>query len=174
MLYIIGNPQFNNEEIAAKRNFKNVEEMNKVLIDKWNSIVNEKDFIIVIGNFGKGKAEDFKKILKELKGQKILLIGEKYNSSYSNIYWQTVGFAFASISNFYKDIEDKRFMFFANNYEKAEKDERIYCCGGDMFEEVIKDNIININCDLWDYSPINTDNLLNIYNNLKEEDNNDC
>lgn len=55
-----------------KRNFKNVEEMNDTLIEKWNINVREDDVVFVLGNL----VYDFSKyeiILNMLRGVKVLL-----------------------------------------------------------------------------------------------------
>ena len=61
----------------SRRPFKNVEEMDKALIENWNSIVNEKDIVYHIGDFGNYD------IVKKLNG-KIRLVAGNYECSDAN------------------------------------------------------------------------------------------
>jgi calcineurin-like phosphoesterase family protein len=65
------------------RPFATVDEMNRALIDNWNSLVTDRDEIYVLGDFMyKGKGRDANGILSKLKGRKYLIEGnhEKYLS----------------------------------------------------------------------------------------------
>ncbi len=56
----------------ANRPFSSVEEMNGVMIDRWNQLVKPGDFIYHLGDFGWHKCDE---IIKRLPGQKFLIIG---------------------------------------------------------------------------------------------------
>lgn len=80
-IYVISDLHFGHKGIIklCNRPFKTVEEMDKVLIDNWNSVVDEDDLVYVLGDFAfKGKkAEDY---LDKLNGRIILVRGnhDKY------------------------------------------------------------------------------------------------
>lgn len=57
------------------RPFKNVEEMNKALIDRWNSVVSPEDIVYVLGDMFWCKADEALSVLDKLHGQKFLIKG---------------------------------------------------------------------------------------------------
>lgn len=60
----------------AGRPFKSTEEHDKTLIDNWNSLVGEKDFVIHLGDFcWARKPEDMREYCSKLKGRIIFIRG---------------------------------------------------------------------------------------------------
>lgn len=57
------------------RPWKSVEEMNKALVDAWNTTVKQNDTIYFLGDLSFGKAEPTEEILKNLSGNKYLVYG---------------------------------------------------------------------------------------------------
>lgn len=75
--WVISDTHFYHERILGycQRPFKTVEEMNEVLIKNWNSVVNEDDIVYILGDFCFGNKEMLKQIVSQLKGRKILILG---------------------------------------------------------------------------------------------------
>jgi calcineurin-like phosphoesterase family protein len=59
----------------CNRPFSSVEEMNQVMIERWNSVVGKKDQVMYLGDFSFGKLEQTIEILKQLNGYKFLIEG---------------------------------------------------------------------------------------------------
>lgn len=57
------------------RPFNNVEEMNRALIENWNRKVSKDDTIFHLGDFAFAKPAKIEKILQDLNGKKILIMG---------------------------------------------------------------------------------------------------
>lgn len=57
------------------RPFSSRDEMNKTLINNWNSVVRDKDIIFILGDFCFDKKTQWIKFLKQLKGEKYLILG---------------------------------------------------------------------------------------------------
>jgi calcineurin-like phosphoesterase family protein len=57
------------------RPFDSLEEMEKEMIDRWNSVVGEKDIIFHLGDFSFGGKQHWKHKLDRLNGQKYLAVG---------------------------------------------------------------------------------------------------
>lgn len=81
--FYIADPHFGHERIIeiCNRPFTDVEDMNKQLIEKWNSKVTNEDTVYILGDFCfKMSKQDAIKILKQLNGKKILVRGnhDKY------------------------------------------------------------------------------------------------
>jgi calcineurin-like phosphoesterase family protein len=79
MLYFTADTHFNHANIIKnnKRPFSNVEQMNNILIQNWNSCVSEDDEIYILGDFmlNNGTGKDANNILRRLNGKKYLIKG---------------------------------------------------------------------------------------------------
>ena len=77
MFYYTSDLHFNHSKIMqyCNRPFPNVEEMNKALIVNWNSRVQNKDTVFILGDFGFLDGEQANNLLKQLKGKKVLIVG---------------------------------------------------------------------------------------------------
>lgn len=103
MNYYISDTHFGHENIIRfdKRPFCNIEEMENTLIDNWNSVVDNGDTVYILGDFCWGKEEEWRRILKLLKGNKVLIQGNhdlKKMSSELNRMFQDI--------KQYKEIKD--------------------------------------------------------------------
>jgi calcineurin-like phosphoesterase family protein len=83
MIFFTADTHFCHSNIInhCQRPFDNVDEMNRALIENWNSYVTNRDEIYILGDFMyKGKGKDANEILARLNGKKYLIIGnhEKY------------------------------------------------------------------------------------------------
>jgi len=83
MTYFTADTHFCHGNIIGScyRPFKDVREMNREMISKWNSYVTDHDEIYILGDFlYKGTGREANRILSELKGRKYLIKGnhEKY------------------------------------------------------------------------------------------------
>lgn len=88
--YFIADTHFGDDNIRRYENrpFETTEQMNEVLISKWNSTVSENDEVYILGDFGADGYE--KDILSVLKGTKYLVKGN--HDTKSNEYYREVGF----------------------------------------------------------------------------------
>lgn len=76
-IYVISDTHFNHKNIIeySERPFQSVEEMNQTMIDNWNKTVKEEDYVYFLGDFCLGGRENIKKFGLQLKGHKILIMG---------------------------------------------------------------------------------------------------
>lgn len=93
MLYIISDTHFNHKKVIEyeDRPFKNVEEMNKIIIENWNKTISTMDTIYHLGDFAWGNKGKIKKIVQQLNGYKILIKGN-HDRNHSKTWWYDVGF----------------------------------------------------------------------------------
>jgi calcineurin-like phosphoesterase family protein len=79
------------------RPFNNLDEMHAAIIDRWNSVVNSKDVVYVVGDFAFGKHNI--KIANSLNGKKKLVMGNHdtyptadylpyFDKLYGVIFWE--------------------------------------------------------------------------------------
>ncbi len=95
-IFFIGDTHFGDSHIIdyEQRPFENVEEMDRELINRWNSVVTADDTVFMIGDFSLYSKEKTKEICNKLKGEKILISGnhdsnlEKYyyECGFNNVY----------------------------------------------------------------------------------------
>lgn len=67
--------------------------MNEVLIKNWNSVINEGDIVYILGDFCFGNKEMLREIVSQLKGRKILILGNHdrlTKGAYLDVGFETV------------------------------------------------------------------------------------
>lgn len=77
------------------RPFASVEEMDERLIKNWNSVVQNGDTTYILGDFCWGKEPEWKRLLPQLKGNKVLIRGNHDLQSMS-----------AELRNMFQDVKD--------------------------------------------------------------------
>ena len=77
MIYFISDTHFHHHNIIkyCNRPFKDVDEMNKVLIKNWNNTVTDFDTIFHLGDVALTSESEMKDMIPKLKGKKILIKG---------------------------------------------------------------------------------------------------
>lgn len=77
MIYYIGDIHFGHKNVIKydNRPFGSIEEMDKTLIENWNSVVTDEDDVYIIGDFIYRSSHVATYYLKQLKGHKHLIIG---------------------------------------------------------------------------------------------------
>lgn len=71
-IYFISDTHFNHKNIIkyCNRPFKDVEEMNKVLIENWNNTITDFNTIFHLGDVALTNESEMKEIISKLKGKK--------------------------------------------------------------------------------------------------------
>ena len=77
MKYYIADTHFGHENIIklCGRPFADAEEMDRVIIENWNSVVNDNDDVYIVGDFSHKSEKPVTGYLKQLKGRKHLIAG---------------------------------------------------------------------------------------------------
>lgn len=75
--FVISDTHFFHANIIkyCSRPFADVEEMNTVMVNNWNSVVSPDDTVFHVGDFSFGKIENVAAIRKQLNGKIILILG---------------------------------------------------------------------------------------------------
>lgn len=79
-IFFISDLEFGRPEIIGldRRSFSSVPEMGEEMVARWNAVVTENDLVVIVGDFCRD-AVLANKTLQELKGHKILVIGNNDN-----------------------------------------------------------------------------------------------
>jgi len=78
MRYYTADPHFFHEALNThmdKRGFKNAEQMNAYMIEKWNQKVRQKDEVVIIGDLSWGSPQETNALLEQLHGKLYLIEG---------------------------------------------------------------------------------------------------
>ena len=78
-----------------KRPFSSIEEHDKVLMDNWNSVVNDGDTVYILGDEHWGKAPEVYDYFKQLKGRKVCIKGNHTLKHFSQ-----------NLKNLFDDVRD--------------------------------------------------------------------
>ncbi len=116
--FYIADTHFGHDNIIrlCNRPFKNAEEMDKVLIENWNSVVTDKDDVYILGDFAyrfeQGKLQQY---LESLKGRKYMILGNHDKDIRRNAHND----AFVWVKD-YADISDNGRRVILSHYPMVE------------------------------------------------------
>ena len=161
--HIISDIRFNDFD-AAKANFTLIEDYNDFRINKWNSVVNEDDTVLIFGKFGGG---DMKSIINKLNGT-IIIADSDDNQNYSINEWKNMGVKYVLKRNAFHTYGDNKTAYFTPVRLDDNDDSIIFTTEKDNLGQVFKGNRLSIEAKYWDYTPIKLDELGDIIERMKE------
>jgi calcineurin-like phosphoesterase family protein len=161
------NRQFKNKEIAIKK----VEEMNNFIIHNHNMVVKEDDMVFHIGDFcffnthggkcGEGESLKYTDYLKKLNGNIILISGnhESHNGTPNLIKSIKIEYG-GYLINLVHDPCHANFNFSINLTGHVHKQWKVKkLVSGKKYTWCI-----NVGIDVWDYKPIDINQIIARYN----------
>ncbi|MGB2842238.1 MAG: metallophosphoesterase [Halobacteriota archaeon] len=165
MIYLISDLHLDYKNIIkyCDRPFSSVEEMNRTIIDNWNEVVNEDDFVYLVGDLAFGrKRTKIRYGLKKMNGNIILLLG-----NHDKGYLKSVPHAEKCVLTY----GGKKFLlihdlgkvrewdgWIIHGHEHNNKPEKYPFMNG-------KNKTINVSVELINYSPISIDFLVDKIDN---------
>ena len=169
-IWYISDTHFDHANILhlCKRPFQTVQEMDKVIVDRWNSVVKDNDLVIHLGDFGDPKFRDPRFYLQKLKGNIILIKG---NHDKTRVL-KKCGFSHVLVGTLNMDFEykGKKYKVAIKHRPQTMKKTRFIICAHVHEKWKIKEDkynvYINIGVDQWDYYPVALTDLLSSRNTL--------
>lgn len=161
--YIISDIRFNDFD-TAKKDFTLIEDYNDFRINKWNSVVNKDDTVLIFGKFGGG---DMKSIINKLNGT-IIIADSDDNQNYSINEWKNMGVKYVLKRNAFHTYGDNKTAYFTPVKLDDDDDSIIFTTEKDNLGQVFKGNRLSIEAKYWDYTPIKLDELGDIIERMKE------
>ena len=161
--YIISDIRFNDFD-TAKKDFTLIEDYNDFRINKWNSVVNEDDTVLIFGKFGGG---DMKSIINKLNGT-IIIADSDDNQNYSINEWKNMGVKYVLKRNAFHTYGDNKTAYFTPVKLDDDDDSIMFTTEKDNLGQVFKGNRLSIEAKYWDYTPIKLDELGDIIERMKE------
>lgn len=158
-IYVTSDTHFNHKNIIeyCNRPYSSVEEMNKAIIDNWNSVVKDEDTVYMLGDFCLGGKEVIKELCSQLKGHKILIKGNHDHGT--NTTYKEAGFEsiFGEQVIVYFEHLDKTIHFSHHPKEDAHY-LNLY---GHVHDKPCDDEMHKCVCvELWNYTPVLLDDLV--------------
>lgn len=176
MIYFISDTHFGhkgslNWPNGHARNFKDVEEMNQYIIDKWNSIVTDEDEVYFLGDFAyKCNMNKALSIFYQLNGKKHLIRGnhdKKLADKFNNHEWESI--SDIKRIDYTKDNGCNQ-MIILCHYPIHSWDGKfrgsIHLHGHTHLDiPDIEGKIMNVSCEAIDYTPISIVDIIKRFEN---------
>lgn len=175
-IWFTSDTHFHHKNVIAycNRPFVSIEHMNEALITNWNAYVKPDDLIYILGDFCFGGVSKIKAINERLNGKKWLIRGNHddervlkrggelgffcvTDSCREGFRWATNGIDLTMSHYPYEgdSSEIDRYV------ERRPIDYGRWLLHGHVHNTwKIKDRMINVGCDVWDYKPIHLDQVL--------------
>jgi calcineurin-like phosphoesterase family protein len=171
MIYFTSDNHFYHKNVIGfcKRPYKNVEEMHKGMIKKWNGTVKPDDTIIIVGDFCFANAKQRREICDQLNGKKILVQGNHDKIKGSDGFIMTVseltlriaGYSvtvkhyplkWGGFRRFWSDLTGKYKPRYLDRYPLDKGQYHIH--GHTHSAEKYNENQIHVGVDAWDMMPV--------------------
>lgn len=169
MIYLTADPHFGHKQIIkhVNRPFKNVQQMEKTIIDNYNAVVKEDDEAWFIGDFtmfGPDRRHYIERILSLLNGQKHLVFGN--HDRFKPFTYLDMGFTSAH-TYFPMTIKGIDFVLCHDPavYDFVKNTEGVLICGHihGWFQHCLPQHrIINVGVDVWDFKPVSIDQIFEL------------
>jgi len=119
----------------ADRPFKDINHMNQVLVDNWNSVVSIEDCVLHLGDFAFGGKTSYQRITSALNGRIYLVqgnhdyskrqIGEYFTNVLSTFVWNNRVFSHKPVrEDFWKHNPEVVFNYHGHMHNKCVDDKR--------------------------------------------------
>jgi len=162
-IFITADQHFGHSNIIKyeSRPFLNAEDMDRVLIKNWNTVVSNKDTIIIAGDISFHNKEKTTEIINQLNGKKILVKGN--HDKRNNRWWMDVGIdtvsSFPIIFNDYFVIQHEPPAY----YNDACPYFYIYghVHGSEMYKTITKKTAC-VSVERWEYRPVELEKIIEL------------
>jgi len=140
----------------CNRPFKDKNEMNEMLIKNWNSVVSPDTRVFHLGDFSFGGVTASADVISRLNGYKIIIKGnhDRGRTKLVSMGFQeallNLDFEYEGMKGFMQHVPDRK------NHHKYD----LYLCGHVHIAWIKSGNIINVGCDVWDYTPQTLDFII--------------
>lgn len=158
----------------CNRPFADVKEMNRVMVERYNAVVDPSDTVYHLGDFAFGDIEKAEKIFRQLHGRKILILG---NHDQSATRMRKIGF-----TEIYKQltieiggrlVELSHYPYLAPNSPNSRWNaKRLKYAGRWLLhghrhstpDDCIRGNMIDVGVDAWNFTPVSLKTIQGIIN----------
>ena len=166
----------NKDFIYKLRGFDSVYDMNEAIINNWNSIVNPDDDVYVLGDLMLGDNEAGVKLIKQLKGNIHIILGNHDSDPRIELYNQCYNVVEVCYATMLKYNGFNLYLYHypvlcSNVGDKGLKHRIISLCGHthtkDKFENMNLGYIYHCELDAHDMKPVSIDEIIRDLTNFK-------
>ncbi len=156
------------------RPFRDVDEMNVALIERWNETVAGDDEVIVLGDFAMGRIEETLPLIGLMHGRKVLLTGNHDRCWFGHrkgVETSTARYLDAGFDEIWQDTVELdvvgrrvlacHFPYRGDSHDHDRYvthrpvDKGAWLLHGHVHERwQVRDRMINVGVDVWDYRPV--------------------
>ena len=142
----------------TSRPFKNIEEMNRELIENWNALVAKIDLVFFLGDFGMGSTKHLREINQQLNGQKICIRGN-HDGTPSKLY--KIGFlvvlesAIIRVGHYDIELTHRPSIEIPNHFQ-------LYGHVHEKSSNKLLRNQLNLCVEVWNYRPVHEKQIISI------------
>lgn len=157
--FVFSDPHFNHAKIieVAHRPFKNVEEMNRTIIDRYNKVIGKHDVCYWLGDIimYETSQKKIKQIISSMHGHKFLILGN-HDRGHSIEWWKECGFDWVSKDAIYDAknyimLSHEPLPEFGNLQKIVNYHGHIHTNGYDFKNH---QHCINVCVEMTDYKPV--------------------
>ncbi len=146
--------------------------MNSWIVRSWNAVVKPEDSVIIMGDVGSGKLEEMKEVISKLNGEKTAT-SKHLNEKFTKKEWREIGFKhFWGVSMFNTYPDGREVLYVIKKVEIPAVYEKDYALlvtdSENPFDGLINGIMLSADAAKWSYNPLNTDELIDTYERLKE------
>lgn len=142
----ISDLHFGHTNMALKRGFSSAEEMNEHIIKKWNSVVNKKDTVWILGDITMEKSTSYP-LLNRLNGYKKVVLGNHDQP-------QHIPELLKYVNSVCGMIKYKGYILSHCPIHESEIGRFTKNIHGHVHENSLEDSrYINVSCEVVDYTP---------------------
>lgn len=161
--YIISDLHLSHLNMAIKRGFKNIEEHDQFIIDRWNSVVQKHDVVYILGDITMEKKAPYH-LLDQMKGLKNAILGNHDRRQDVNELLKHVNSVCGCKSmggNIFTHIpvHPSQLDRFKKNIHGHLHDENILIwktleMNDNIPIQIIDDRYVNVSCEQINYTPV--------------------
>lgn len=144
------------------RPFDSIEAMHEYMIEKWNSVVKDNDYVYHLGDVTFRYDGAFNNLMSRLKGNKRLCIG-----NHDKIWNPCLQKAFQKVE-YWKGFKEGNFTALHIPTITKPRDGNFWVHGHTHQRNIEADNCINVCVEVRDYTPVHYDQILKEIEYLKE------
>lgn len=155
--------------------------MNEKLVENWNNTVRPCDTVYHLGDVALIGVQKTAAITHRLNGNKILIFGnhDAQNKFSKNSKWEKLGFSYGYWHYLFEYSPEIRFQLSHFPYKSHQQDAREFSdqledkgewllCGHVHDNWKVKNKMINVGVDCWDYRPVSLDQILECQANISQ------
>lgn len=151
-VFFISDHHFGHKAIIdfESRPFENADEMNEIMIAKWNAVVGKQDKVFHLGDFSFLNKDKTAAIVSRLNGYKHLILGN-HDRGRSRAWWLDAGFE--EVSEY--PIIYKDFFFLSHEPMYMNRHMPYVNVHGHIHSQKYEGaNYFNVSVEHWDYTPL--------------------